>query len=153
MRLEDEIKTKQFRSEGHKLSVNLIYTYGWLINRNAKFFQGFGLTLQQYNILRILRGQFPQPCNIQLLKERMLDKQSDVSRLIDRLHNKHLIDRATSTTDRRKLDIVISQKGLDLLQEMEPVVRKMDDCFDALSESELQETNRLLDLIRESKQP
>jgi DNA-binding MarR family transcriptional regulator len=151
MRLEDEIKTKQFRSEGNKLSVNIIYTFGWMMNRNNKLFHRFGLTMQQYNILRILRGQFPQPCNIQLLKDRMLDKQSDVSRLIDRLHQKTLIDRKTSASDRRKLDIVISQKGLDLLLEMDPLAAAMDDSFDALSEAELIEANRLLDLIRDSK--
>jgi MarR family transcriptional regulator, multiple gene regulator MgrA len=151
MRLEDEIKTKQFRSEGNRLTVNLIYTYGWLMNRNNRLFHQYGLTMQQYNILRILRGQFPQPCNIQLLKERMLDKQPDVSRLIDRLHQKELVTRKTSDADRRKLDVIISQVGLDLLKEMDPLVAEMDDSFSALSQEDIHECNRLLDKMRDSE--
>ena len=151
MRLEDEIKTKQFRNERHKLTVNLIYSHSWLMERNNRLFHSQGLTMQQYNILRILRGQHPKACNLQLLKERMLDKQPDVSRLIDRLVQKSLIERATSTTDRRKLDIVISQSGLDLLARMEPQVAVADNELDALSDREVAELNNLLDRLRDSK--
>ena len=151
MKLEDEIKTKAFRSERHKLTVNLIYTYSWLVNRNGKVFKRFGLTLQQYNILRILRGQFPNMCNIQLLKERMLDKQPDVSRLIDRLHQKGLIERTTSATDRRKLDLLISASGLALLAEIDPVVEAMEEGFESLTSEEIQTVNELLDRLRDSK--
>src|SRR3989338_3867781 len=108
MKLEDEIKTKQFRNQRHKLLLNIMFTYGWVMKRSQNVLQPYGITIPQHNILRILRGQFPKPCNVQLLKDRMLDQQSDVSRLVDRLATKELIERKTSTTDRRKLDIVIS---------------------------------------------
>jgi DNA-binding MarR family transcriptional regulator len=150
MKLEDEIKTKAFRNERQKLTVNLLYTYGWLLNRNNKLFQKFGLTLQQYNILRILRGQYPKACNLQLLKDRMLDKQSDCSRLVDRLSRKGLIDRETSLLDRRKLDVKINQAGLDLLIRMNPEIEIQDDRFDAITEEETKLMNILLDRLRDS---
>lgn len=150
MRLEQEIKTKQFRSERHKLTVNIIYSYGWLMDRNNKMFHQHGLTLQQYNILRILRGQHPHPCNLQLLKERMLDKQPDVSRLVERLVQKGFIDRKTSIDDRRKLHIVISQVGLELLTRMDAQVIAADDSLNALSTEEVIQLNELLDRLRDS---
>lgn len=118
MRLEDEIKTRQFRNQRQKLLLNILYTEGWLMSRQLTVLQRYDVTSQQYNILRILRGQFPRPCNVALLKERMLDKQSDVSRLVDRLVKKGLIERTVSAQDRRNLDILISEKGLELLAQM-----------------------------------
>jgi DNA-binding MarR family transcriptional regulator len=148
MRLEEEIKTKQFRNQRHKLHVNIIYTYNWLLNRSQKVMHSYGITSQQYNVLRILRGQFPNPCNVQLLKERMLDKQSDVSRLVDRLVQKQLIERKTSAKDRRKLDILISKAGLDLLQRMDPEVAKMEEYSSHITEEEARQINELLDQLR-----
>ena len=150
MRLEDEIRTRQFRSEQNKLTTNIIYTYNWLMTRNSKMFEKFGLTMQQYNILRIMRGQHPSTCTIQLLKDRMLDKQPDISRLLDRLHQKQLIERKPSSADRRRLDVLISQAGLDLLAEMDPEVMTLESGLDALTEEEFKEANRLLDRLRDS---
>lgn len=148
MRLEDEIKTKGFRSEIHKLSINLIYTYNWLMAESQNRFSQFGVTMQQFNILRILRGQYPNPCTIQLLKARMLDKQSDASRLVDRLVAKKLVDRKPCEKDRRKMDVVISEEGLQLLEKMEPVIQKMDELFSGLTNDEARLMNELMDKAR-----
>ena len=150
MRLEDETKTREFKSEQHKLTVNIIYTYNWLTTRNNKFFDEYGLTVQQYNILRIMRGQYPGSCTIQLLKERMLDKQPDVSRLLDRLYQKQLIERKVSDSDRRRLDIRISLKGMELLQQMDPAVKANEGTLDSLTEEEFKQANMLLDRLRDS---
>lgn len=148
MRLEEEIKTKGFRNERHKLSVNLIYTYNWVVYKMQEQFQAFGITMQQFNILRILRGQHPNPCTIQLLKSRMLDKQSDASRLVDRLMNKGLVERQTCMKDRRKMDVVISASGLELLEKMEPMIQEADNIFELLSEEEARTMNEYLDRVR-----
>lgn len=148
MKLEEEIKVKQFQSSRHKLNVNLLYTYNWMVSKQQALFKQFGLTLQQYNILRILRGQHPKPCTIQLLKERMLDKQSDVSRLVDRLTKKNLVQRSVCQDDRRKMDVLISEDGLSLLAEMDPEVSRMDDYLMTLTDEEVDQLNALMDKLR-----
>ncbi len=148
MRLEDEIKqTKPFQDEYQKAEVNLIYTYHWLQARAAERLNSTDLTLQQYNILRILRGQYPNPATIMLLKERMLDRECDASRLVDRLVQKALVSRTMCPHDRRKVDVLITQKGLDLLKRIdqrESYLKK----HATLTESELQTLNALLDKLR-----
>lgn len=148
MRLEDEIKqTKPFQDEFQKLEVNLIYTFHWLQARVAERLEGTDITLQQYNILRILRGQYPNPATIVLLKERMLDRECDASRLVDRLVQKALVSRTLCPDDRRKVDVLITQKGLDLLKmidKRESFLKK----HATLTESEMQTLNALLDKMR-----
>jgi DNA-binding MarR family transcriptional regulator len=151
MRLEEEIKTKGFRSEIHKLSINLIYTYNWLMNESQNRFSQFGITMQQFNILRILRGQAPNPCTIQLLKARMLDKQPDASRLVDRLVAKGFATRTTCEEDRRKMDVKITEAGLALLDSMEPVIMEMDTMFKGITNEEAYSVNEILDRIRDNK--
>ncbi|MFN8393263.1 MAG: MarR family transcriptional regulator [Bacteroidia bacterium] len=147
MRLEDEIKTRQFRNQRQKLLLNILYTQGWLMSRQLEVLQRHEITSQQYNILRILRGQHPQPCNVALLKERMLDKQSDVSRLVDRLVKKGLIERTVSPHDRRNLNILISESGLELLSVMQPEVDASTDNL-GISEEDAKTVNDLLDAMR-----
>jgi len=99
MKLESEIKQKKFKDEYHKLAVNIIYTHGWLNSHQTEILNKQGLTPQQYNILRILRGRYPEPATVNMLKERMLDKMSDVSRLVERLRIKKLIERKNCEND------------------------------------------------------
>jgi len=148
MRIEDEIKQKRFQSPQHKLNVNLIYTHNWLQDKMQGVFKPFKITAQQYNILRILRGQYPNPCTIQLLKDRMLDKQSDVSRLIDRLTQKGHVDRKICEADRRKMDVVISEKGLQLLKDLDGHVTIIVDTMQNLTLDEIDQLNNLLDKLR-----
>lgn len=118
MRLEDEIQQRKFSSEMHKLAVNILYTHGWLVSLLSESLKPHDLTLAQFNILRILRGQYPNPATISLLKERMLDKMSDASRLVERLRVKGLVERAVSDHDRRKANVRITQQGLRVLEEI-----------------------------------
>jgi DNA-binding MarR family transcriptional regulator len=148
MKLEDEIKQKKFKDEYHKLAVNIIYTHGWLLNHQSAFFKKFGITGAQYNILRILRGQHPGPASINLLKERMLDKMSDASRLVERLKSKGLVEREICPDDRRKVEVKITEKGMDLLAEMDKIEDQFEKLFKGIKSGEAKTLNELLDRLR-----
>lgn len=147
MRLEDEIKT-QFKDEYHKLVVNIIYTQNQISQSMFKLLKCHGLTSQQYNILRILRGQHPKPANVNLLIDRMLDKMSNASRLVDKLQQKGLVDRRENQIDRRNRDVLITDAGLKLLKKIEPIVDGFAKSHIALSEDEAKTLNILLDRLR-----
>ncbi|MFN3561658.1 MAG: MarR family winged helix-turn-helix transcriptional regulator [Chloroherpetonaceae bacterium] len=148
MKLEDEIKqTKPFQDEFHKVEVNLIYTYHWLQSHAQERLNGTDITLQQYNILRILRGQYPNPATIVLLKERMLDRECDASRLVDRLVQKALVSRTICSHDRRKVNVLITQKGLALLKLIDQRENFLKQ-HATLSEAEAKTLNALLDKLR-----
>lgn len=148
MKLEKEIKQKKFRNEFHKLAVNIIYTHSWLQYYFKTFFDKFNITSNQFNILRILRGQYPNPCSINLLKERMLDKMCDASRLVDRLFTKGLVTRTICPEDRRKANIMITEKGLKLLADIDNYEADFDKVFNRLSKKEAKLLNNLLDKLR-----
>lgn len=148
MKLEEEIKQKKFKSEKQKLAVNLLYTHGWFNNAQSELFRKYDLTAVQYNILRILRGQYPNPANIILLKERMLDKMSDVSRLVERLRNKELVERKICENDRRRAEVKITQKGLDLLEELDSLAPCFDEILNKIDNDEAKLLNDLLDKLR-----
>jgi DNA-binding MarR family transcriptional regulator len=148
MKLEDEIVQKKFRNEAHKLGVNLIYTYNWLDYQQACLLKKHGISGQQFNVLRILRGQHPQPASIKLLKERMLDKMSDASRIVEKLRIKGLIERHISKEDRRACDVHITPKGLLILDAIDRENDLIDGILAKLDEHEKQELNKLLDKLR-----
>jgi len=149
MRLEDEIKQKKFRSEYQKLALNIIFSNGWLSSYQKKFFDTYGITGTQFNILRILRGQHPEPVSVNTLRERMLDKMSDTSRLVERLRIKKLLVRNTCKNDRRKSDINITEKGLQVLKELDLIDSKFENVFNSLSLKEVKTLNDLLDKMRD----
>jgi DNA-binding MarR family transcriptional regulator len=148
MKLEEEIKQKKFRNEYHKLAVNILYTHGWLLNHQSVFLKKCGITPAQFNILRILRGQYPNPASVNLLKERMLDKMSDASRLVERLLQKDLLDRKICPDDRRRVEVVITKKGLKLLEDIDKNDEEGDQIFNKISSSEAHTINDLLDKMR-----
>lgn len=148
MKIEEEIKQSKFRNEFHKLAVNVFYTYGWLSNIQSQLFANYHITSNQFNILRILRGQYPNPATINRLKERMLDKMSDASRLVERLRIKGLVRRDVSSSDRRRVDVLITEKGLKLLSEIDKLNEKSDAIFRNLSPGEAKIINDLLDKLR-----
>ena len=148
MRLEDEIKQKEFIDEYQKGYVNIVYTFNWLSGKSKDFFKEYDLTVQQFNILRILRGQYPNPSTINLLKERMLDKMCDASRIVERLRLKQLLVRNQSPTDRRSVDILISDKGLELLSKLDVELERLNSIMRNLSQDELKQLNDLLDKLR-----
>ncbi|WP_017259435.1 MarR family winged helix-turn-helix transcriptional regulator [Pedobacter arcticus] len=116
MEIEKEIQNAKFKDEYQKAYINIIYTYNWLNAMIKAELAKSKITPQQFNILRILRGQHPKPATINTIKERMLDKMSDASRIVDRLVSKDLVKRTVCEADRRAVDIVISDKGLALLE-------------------------------------
>ena len=148
MKLENEIQQKKFRNEYHKLAVNLIFTHGWFVNLQARLLSDYDLTLAQFNILRILRGQHPNPASINLLKERMLDKMSDVSRLVERMQKKELVIRKICPDDRRKAEVIISPKGLNLLSELDEHDEDIDNFFKNITSNEAKIFNELCDKLR-----
>lgn len=150
MGLSEEIHQKKFENEHQKALINIIYTHNHLINEMNAFYKKIGITRQQYNVLRILRGQYPRSCSINLIKERMLDKMSDASRIVQRLTTKKLVQRKVSSEDRRSAEVTITHKGLDLLAETDDKVRGFAHLLGSLDDNEARELNELLDKLRES---
>jgi DNA-binding MarR family transcriptional regulator len=148
VKLEDEIKQKKFKSEYHKLAINISYTYNLLNYQNHLKFKDKDITPQQYNVLRILRGQHPNPCNLKLVKERMLDRMSDASRIIDKLKSKGLVERHECPNDRRNVDLFITEKGLALLKSLDFIDEEFKNIFKNLSIQEAKTLNDLLDKSR-----
>jgi DNA-binding MarR family transcriptional regulator len=148
MKIEEAIKQSQFKSELHKAVVNLMYTSNWILSNNSKALKPFGLSTQQFNILRILMGQFPNPAPVSLLTERMLDKMSNASRLVDKLEEKHLVLRTVCKHDRRQVDVLITEKGKDVLSQANAAINKESHHHKALNEEESKILNDLLDKLR-----
>jgi DNA-binding MarR family transcriptional regulator len=149
MGIEKDINQASFKSEYQKGIVNMVYTYNWVTERLKNLFEKNGLTMQQFNILRILRGS-PTPLSTLQIRERMLDKMSDTSRIVDRLIVKGLVKKLTSKTDKRLVDITISDKGKKLLQKMDRHDTDIESIIQGLSLTEAKTLNKLLDKIRQS---
>ncbi len=148
MSLEKDISQTVFRTEYQKAILNILYTQNYLVTRMNEVFKPFDITRQQYNVLRILRGQYPDPASINLIRERMLEKMSDTSRIVERLRVKGLITRADGKIDKRAAEVTITDAGLDLLRRMRRPVEELESMLDALSLPEAQQLNHLLDKIR-----
>ncbi len=129
--------------------LNLIYTTNWLTAKQDSLFKDSDVTVQQYNVLRILRGQYPNPCNIKLIKERMLDRMSDASRIVDKLFTKKLLLRTECPNDRRSVDIIITEKGLELLKSLDYIDELSKENVKSLSDDEIDTLNNLLDKLRD----
>ncbi|MBK6983755.1 MAG: MarR family transcriptional regulator [Bacteroidetes bacterium] len=149
MRLEDEIQQKKFKSIQQKLMLNLIYTTNWLTSKQDSLFKDSDITVQQYNVLRILRGQYPNPCSIKLIKERMLDRMSDTSRIVDKLYTKKLLERNECPNDRRSVNVIISDKGLELLKSLDYIDDLSKQSLKSLTTAEINTLNELLDKLRD----
>jgi len=148
MKLEEAIKQDSF-SEGQRLSLNLIYTFNWVKNRQKEYFSQFDITGQQYNVLRILRGHYPSTYSTSDIRDRMMDKMSDASRIVDRLLKKELVERTINKIDKRLVDIKISAIGLKLLKEIDSTVEVHSQApFENLTHEEQEKLDQLLDKIR-----
>ncbi len=153
MRLEEEIYQQTFESVYQKLHLNLNYTNNWLREKESRLFKEFGITPQQYNVLRILRGNYPDPYSTAQIRERMLDKLSDASRIVDRLLKKWLVERRVCPADKRLVDVIISKQGLVLLSKMEEGIQRSADLLNNLTAEEASMISQLLDKIRSFKKP
>jgi DNA-binding MarR family transcriptional regulator len=148
MKIEEEIRQTKFRNPYHKVTVNLLFTVGWLESNSKKYFKPFGLTQQQFNILRILRGQHPRKISVASTKSRMLDRNSDVSRLLSRLISKKLVIKAQCPDDKRAAEILITNTGLSLLAKIDKKINLLDGLVNALTADEANRLSDLLDKIR-----
>ena len=149
MSLEKDISQQSFRNEHQKGIINIIYTYNWMNEKMKKVFDAEGITGQQYNILRILRGA-AKPISTLQIRERMLDKMSDTSRIVDRLVLKGLAKKNVCKNDKRLVDVSISPNGIKLLEKIDKHENDMDAILGTLSDAETKTLNKLLDKIRES---
>ncbi len=152
MTLEKDINQHVFRSEYQKSIINLIYTFNWVNEKLNRSFEPFEITQQQFNILRILRGA-AEPLSTLQIRQRMLDKMSDISRIVDRLVKKGLVKKSVCREDRRLVDVLLTDKGKKLLQTMDGLNEEMDTIFKYLSEEEARQLNILLDKIRTIENP
>jgi DNA-binding MarR family transcriptional regulator len=148
MKIEEEINQKQFRDVYEKVMVNVLFTGSWLQNYNNQFLKDYDLTVQQYNVLRILRGQSPEKIMLNEIQSRMLDRMSNASRLVDKLKNKQLVERKACKHDRRKVDIWITPLGLEVLEKIDAKMADFYEIFYRLTEEESETISHLLDKLR-----
>ncbi len=139
----------RYYSEFHHLRVNILQSASWLATEIKEVLDPFGITQKQFNILRILRGHKGElPLTILEIRERMIDKMSDASRIIDRLLKKELLEKRPCTLDKRATRILITQKGLDLLAQLDDRMNELDKILSNLTGEEASQLNKLLDKLR-----
>src|SRR6478752_6161300 len=132
MSIENDINQKSFKSEYQKAIINLIYTYNWTLEQIKQILDKENLTVQQFNILRILRGS-KTPMSTLQIRERMLDKMSDTSRIVERLQKKGVVEKKVCPADKRLVDVVISKKGLALLEKLDRRNTELDSILQSLT--------------------
>lgn len=148
MGIDKEIQTQNFRNEFQKVGVNIIFTANWFTERFKQILDDYDITNQQFNILRILRGS-KRPLSTLQIRDRMLDKMSDTSRIVDRLVKKGLVDKTICEADKRLVDIRITDKGRALLLELDNRNEDTDNLLKGLNQEEAQQLNHLLDKLRD----
>jgi DNA-binding MarR family transcriptional regulator len=148
MKIEEEIKQTKFKNAFQKVAINLQFTAKWLEAVSNDFFKKFGITGQQFNILRILRGQNQNSISAVEIKHRMLDRNSDVSRLLDRLTDKKLVSKTQCESDKRATDVVITPAGLKLLAKIDDRLDEIDSKILNLTAKEATMLSDLLDKCR-----
>lgn len=148
MPIEKEIPKNYFRNSSHKTLVNILYTSNWILERLKQFLETEDITHQQYNILRILHNS-ETPLSTLQIRERMLDKMSDTSRIVERLLKKDLVNKQICRYDKRLVDVTVSEKGFQLLHRLERKTNELDNIVSNLTYEDIDTVNQLLDKIRE----
>jgi len=148
MALEDDIRQVKFDDEFHKTAVNILYTSSWLYNLNANRLKRYDITPEQFNVLRILRGSHPKPLMLADIASRMIDKNSNATRLVEKLRQKGLVSRVVCEANRRQVDIGITLKGLRVLGIIDKASKGWTGTLRNISKAEAQELNRILDKLR-----
>jgi DNA-binding MarR family transcriptional regulator len=149
MPLEEDIKQDRFHNDHQKAAINILYTGSWLYNINAGYLKKSGITPEQFNVLRILRGSFPKPMMLAQITERMIDKSSNCTRLVEKLKQKGLVNRVTCEASRRQVDISITDKGQQLLKKIDAAQPAWMETLGRISKIEAKELNRILDKLRD----
>ncbi|MBL4593842.1 MAG: MarR family transcriptional regulator [Flavobacteriales bacterium] len=148
MKIEEEIKQEKFSSEFQKAVINILYTSHWLEAENTKFLKPYGISVQQYNVLRILKGQGSNAISVNNIMSRMIDKMSNASRLVEKLRQKELIERVVCEGDRRQVDVRITSKGIKLLNTLSEKMIEFDKMKSNITQKEAKALNEILDKIR-----
>ena len=148
MGIEGDIQQNKFLNNYQRASVNILFTYGWMMEKIKEILEPADITPQQFNILRILRGSHPKPLSTLQIRERMLDKMSDTSRIVDRMIAKGLVNKAISRKDRRLVDIIISPKGLKLIRKLDSRQHELDEILKNISAKEAATLSKILDKVR-----
>jgi DNA-binding MarR family transcriptional regulator len=147
-KIEDDIQQKEFKDPYNKVIVNLLYTQSYIVSSQKVLFKPYGISPEQYNVLRILRGQNGAPTTVSSIQQRMLNKMSNASRLVDKLKSKGLVLRNECPNDRRQVDILITDQGLKVLDELQLKVETENRNFVKLDVEEVQQLNHLLNKMR-----
>ena len=149
MLLEQRIQqSRPFRSEHERAAVNVLYTATWILEHMRDFLAGYGITQQQYNVLRILRGQYPESISTCDIRNRMIDRAPDASRIVDRMIAKNLVQKAPSVKDKRRIDVTITTNGLALLDAISVAMEGPDNLLRRLSTEDCKNLNTLLDTMK-----
>jgi DNA-binding MarR family transcriptional regulator len=152
MKIEDEVQQRQFRNEFHKAIINLFFTNNWVTSQIKDILKPYKITIQQYNVLRILNGQYPDEVSLQDIKIRMLDKMPDISRILERLKKQELIERKTNLKDKRIMKVIISLKGRELIEKLKSCNQQIDDILQNLDLEDISLLNQILDKARTDRQ-
>ena len=149
MKIEEEIKQRKFKDPYQKAAINILFTASWMNSLNAEALKPFNISIQQFNILRILKGMHPEPVTVKLLTERMIDKMSNASRLVDKLNAKKYVERKACPLDRRRVDIKITELGLKTVNEASKALESgINQKMKEITEKEAGQLSDLLDRIR-----
>lgn len=149
MKIEEEIRQTKPLDKFQMAVLNIQFTESWLSGIFHKALKPYGISQQQFNVLRILRGQCPNPSPLQLITDRMIDKMSNATRLVEKLRKNGLVTRRVCEANRRKVDIMITEKGMALLNELDKVVENLMKQIKNLNDQEVEELNRILDKMRD----
>ncbi len=152
MKLEQAIQSTKFRNDVHKAGLNILYTAWWLKTASCQQLKEFGLTHEQYNVLRILKGKHPEQMCVKDIACRMIEKNSNVPRIIDRLEEKQLVSRSQGEVDARQTVIALTENGLSLLQSSTDKMNHLFDDLMTITNEEAAELNKLLERVREKEE-
>ncbi len=150
MKIEEAINLKKFRSEQQKAILNLYYTVSWVEKEQKKFFKKHNVTMQQYNVLNILKSVQPEKISTSDIKKRLTDSNPDVSRMVDRLETLKLITKKANKADKRLIEVSITAKGIQLVDKLNKNIGKLDEVL-KLGGKDAKELNKLLDKARGGK--
>ena len=148
MKLEEELKMSGFKSPYHRAVLNIVFTSAWLRDNVASYLKPYGISEEQYNVLRILRGQNGKPLHLNSIQERMVHKSSNATRLVEKLRQKGFVERIQCDYNRRMVDITITESGMELLAELDKMENQPREVFESLSEDEATMLGDLLDKMR-----
>ncbi|MDE3144890.1 MAG: MarR family transcriptional regulator [Bacteroidota bacterium] len=152
MKLEIALQSNKFKNEIHKASLNILYTAWWLKTITVKELKEFGITHEQYNVLRILKGKYPDQVCVKEIASRMIEKNSNVPRIIDRLELKKLVKRSNCSSDKRETVIILTQAGITILDSCNKKINELMDKALPINNQEAMTINALLEKVRQNEE-